>query len=307
MLWTFVFVFTSLVTLGVADPAEWALYPFAVSPVGTSAAALPATRRRRGDVADLVVELDKVRAGDVRERLGQVLGDPSVVVALWSAEREAWLDGSGHAVSIPVDGSHGVSYVGSSGGVMIHDRDLLDQPRLVGAAGPAALLALGNDPLGGRLRGQMAEVRESRMRLVEGDDRERRRLQHTLRDTVQVRLGELQPHWRALRPAGRDRRAAARQGARRANRRARRARRAGAGIHPSVLDEVGLADTHCEALAARTPVPVDVRSWPAGFPTTGRGGRLLPHRRSAARTSQHSGATRASVEVQSDQGLAQIE
>ena len=138
VLWTFVFVFTSLVTLGVADEAEWVLYPFtAVYGLSALAAAvgLAAVRRKRGDVADLVVELDSVRPGDVRERLAQVLGDPSALVALWSAEREAWLDESGQQVSIPANGARGVSYVGDGRGVVIHDRDLLDQPRLVEAAG----------------------------------------------------------------------------------------------------------------------------------------------------------------------------
>ena len=146
-----------------------------------AAAGLAAVRRRRGDVAALVVELDKVRVGDVRERLAQVLGDPSVVVGLWSPEREAWLDRSGQAVAVPADGSRGVSYLGDRRGVVIHDRDLLDQPRLVEAAGSAALLALENDRLQARLRAQMAEVRDSRTRLVEGDDRERRSLQRDLR------------------------------------------------------------------------------------------------------------------------------
>ena len=184
VLWTFVFVFTSLVTLGVADEAEWVLYPFtAVYGLSALAAAvgLAAVRRKRGDVADLVVELDSVRPGDVRERLAQVLGDPSALVALWSAEREAWLDESGQQVSIPANGARGVSYVGDGRGVVIHDRDLLDQPRLVEAAGSAALLALENNRLQAQLRLQIAEVRESRIRLVEGDDRERRRLQRELR------------------------------------------------------------------------------------------------------------------------------
>src|SRR5262249_31614893 len=64
VLWTFVFLFTSLVTLGIAREAEWTLWPFSAV-YGLSAVAatagFAAVRRRRGDVADLVVELDKVR------------------------------------------------------------------------------------------------------------------------------------------------------------------------------------------------------------------------------------------------------
>jgi len=310
VLWTFVFVFTSLITLGVAHPAQWVLYPFtAVYGLSALAAAagLAAVRRRRGDVADLVVELDRVRAGDVRERLSQVLGDPSVVVALWSPEREAWLDGSEHEVSIPVDGSRGVSYVGDRRGVVIHDRDLLDQPRLVEAAGSAALLALENDRLQAQLRAQMAEVRESRTRLVEGDDRERRRLQHTLRDRVQVPLAELQAGLAGL--SGRvDETGAPLLAEVREELTVALAEldELAHGIHPSVLDEAGLAGA-LQTLAARTPVPVDVRSCAQRLPEPVEAAAYFLVAEALANVARHSRATKASVELQSDRGLARIE
>src|SRR5262249_56150672 len=72
VLWTFVFVFTSLVVLGVTKEAEWALWPYsAVYGLSAFAAAvgLAAVRRRRGDVPDLVVEVARTPAGDVTDRL----------------------------------------------------------------------------------------------------------------------------------------------------------------------------------------------------------------------------------------------
>jgi len=310
VLWTFVFVFTSLVTLGVVDEAEWALYPFtAVYGLSALAAAvgLAAVRRRRGDVADLVVQLDSVRSGDVRERLAQVLGDPSVVMAVRSVERDAWVDGSGHEVSIPVDGSRGVSYVGDGRGVVLHDRDLLDQPRLVEAAGSAALLALENERLQARLRAQMAEVRNSRTRLVEGDDRERRRLQHELRTRVESQLREVEARLSAV--SGRldatgdsllaevqDEVALA----------LAELDELAHGIHPTILAETGLADA-LQTLAARMPVPVDVRACPGRLPESVEAAAYFLVAEALANVARYSRATRASVDVQTDRGLARIE
>jgi signal transduction histidine kinase len=230
-----------------------------------------------------------------------------VVVALWSAEREAWLDGSGQEVSIPGDGSRGVSYVGDGRGVVIHDRDLLDQPRLVEAAGSAALLALENDRLQARLRAQMAEVRESRTRLVEGDDRERRRLQQHLRDRVQLPLAELEAGLAGLSgrvdETGKPLLAEVREELTVA---LAELDELAHGIHPSVLDEAGLAGA-LQTLAARTPVPVDVRSCRQRLPQPVEAAAYFLVAEALANVARYSRATRASVEVQSDRGLARIE
>lgn len=310
VLWTFVFVYTSLVTLGVEPETVWALYVYS-SVYGLSAVAaaigLSLVRRRRGDVADLVVALDQVRSGDVRERLAQVLGDPSVVVALWSTERGAWVDEHRHEVTVPADGSRGVTHVGDGRAVVVHDRDLLDQPRLVEAAGSAALLALENDRLQAELRAQMAQVRASRARLVEGDDRERRRLQSALRSKVQLQLGELHAGLASLSDRlddtgesllaeVRDELAAARA----------ELDELAHGIHPTVLGEAGLAGA-LRTLAARTPVPVEVRSCRERLPEPVETAAYFVVAEALANVARYSQATKASVEVRNEQGLARIE
>jgi signal transduction histidine kinase len=311
VLWTFVFVFTSLVILGAAQEAEWALYLYSsvygVSAVAAAAAGLAAVRRRRGDVADLVVELDKVRSGDVQERLAHVLGDPSVSMALWSAERETWLDERGSEVFVPIDGSRGVSYIGDGRAMAIHHRDLLDQPRLVEAAGSAALLALENHRLQARLRAQVAEVRKSRARLVEGDDRERQRLQRALRSRVQLQLGELQAGLAAL--SGRLDDTGESLLAEVRNELTVALAELGElahGIHPIVLDEAGLAGA-LQTLAERAPVPVDVRSCRERLPESIETAAYFLVAEALVNVARYSCATRASVEVQWDRGLARIE
>ena len=72
---------------------------------------------------------------------------------------------------------------------------LLDQPALLEAAGSAARLALENERLQAELRAQLAELRESRARIVRAGDEERRRLERDLHDGAQQRL--LGSGWRS--------------------------------------------------------------------------------------------------------------
>ena len=72
--------------------------------------------------------------------------------------------------------------------MLIHDRDLLDQPRLLESVGSAARLALENERLQAQLRAQLVELRESRARIVKAGDEERRRLERDLHDGAQQRL-----------------------------------------------------------------------------------------------------------------------
>jgi signal transduction histidine kinase len=71
---------------------------------------------------------------------------------------------------------------------MIHDPVLVDQRPLLEAAGSAARLALENEQLQAELRVQLAELRDSRTRIVRAEDDERRRLERDLHDGAQQRL-----------------------------------------------------------------------------------------------------------------------
>ena len=54
--------------------------------------------------------------------------------------------------------------------MLVHDRDLRDDPELVAAAGAAARMALDNARLNAEVRAQLAEVEASRVRIVEAGD-----------------------------------------------------------------------------------------------------------------------------------------
>ena len=160
---------------------------FALSAAG-AAFGLSRVRHARGAVSDLVVELGEVEPGGVRDALARTLGDPTLVLGLWLPERGVWADEQGRELAVPTDRSRGVTYLGDRLAVLIHDRDLLDQPRLLESVGSAARLALENERLQAQLRAQLEELRESRARIVKAGDEERRRLERDLHDGAQQRL-----------------------------------------------------------------------------------------------------------------------
>ena len=134
------------------------------------------------------VELGKVEPGKVRYTLARSLGDPTLQLGLWLPERDVWVDEQGRELAIPDDHDRGVTHVGDQLAVMVHDRDLLDQPRLLEAVGSAGRLALENERLHAELRAQLAELQASRARIVRTADEERRRLERDLHDGAQQRL-----------------------------------------------------------------------------------------------------------------------
>src|SRR4029079_18741561 len=133
-------------------PGWWLYYAgqngviFMLSAIG-AAFGLARVRKARRSVADLVVELGKVEQGHVRDTLARSLGDPTLVLGLWLPERGVWVDEEGRTLAIPTGGERGVTYVGDHLAVMVHDRDLLDQPRLLEAVGSAGRLASENERL----------------------------------------------------------------------------------------------------------------------------------------------------------------
>ena len=140
----------------------WFRYVWYV-PFGLSAAAaafgLGLTRRARSSVSDLVVELGEIEPGQVRAALARTLGDPSLVLGLWLPDRNMWADEDGRELDLPPIVSRAVTYVGDRLAVLVHDRDLLDQSRLLESVGAAARLALENERLQAQLRAQLAELR----------------------------------------------------------------------------------------------------------------------------------------------------
>jgi signal transduction histidine kinase len=200
--------------------------------------------------------------GPVREMLAESLGDSSVSIAYWLADREVFVDEVGAPVELPGPGSGrawtAVDRDGHRVAAIIHDASLDTSRELVQAAAAASLLAIDNERLKADLRARLEDLRVSRLRIVQATDDARRRIERDLHDGAQQQLVALALELRLLRAGLQD--SAAREMVDRLSRRLSTAleelRELARGIHPAILTERGLGPA-IEVLADRGPVVVD--------------------------------------------------
>jgi signal transduction histidine kinase len=257
--------------LGLSKGAANALYyvtlvPFGLVPYLFLGVLARARMLRGGAVGELLVtigEADRVRC--LRDALARALNDPSLELAYWLPESETHVDSEGRRVELPKPGSgratHDVSVEGERIAVLVHDPLLSDEPELIEAVGSAASLALGRERLDAELRAKVAELRESRARLLSIGLAERRRLERDLHDGAQQRLVSLALDLRLARGAVREDPEQAERLLEGAGGELELAlaelRELARGLHPAVLSDRGL-DPAVEALAGRAPLPVEV-------------------------------------------------
>jgi signal transduction histidine kinase len=144
---------------------------------------------------------------------------------------------------------------------IVHDAALDTSPELVEAAAAASSLAIDNERLKADLRARVEDLRVSRLRIVEAADEARRRIERDLHDGAQQQLLALALELRVLRSSISDPEAGPLVDglAVRLEAALRDLRELARGIHPAILTRSGL-DPAIAALAARSPVPVDVQS-----------------------------------------------
>jgi signal transduction histidine kinase len=185
---------------------------------------------------------------------------------------------------------------------IVHDAALDTSPELVEAAAAAASLAIDNERLKADLRARVEDLRVSRLRIVEAADEARRRIERDLHDGAQQQLLALALELRVLRSSISDPEAGPLVDglAVRLEAALRELRELARGIHPAILTRSGL-DPAITALAARSPVPVDVQS--------AIDGRLSPAVEAAAyfvvaealtNVARYADAARARVELRGD-------
>jgi signal transduction histidine kinase len=218
---------------------------------------------RRAAVADLVVELGEARSGTLRGELSRALGDPSLEIGYWLADRAVFVDAEGRVLSLPDPGSgRSVTVVEREGqpvAALIHDPAVLEDPGLLEAVTSAARLAAANARLRAEVQARVVELAASRRRILTARDEERRRLELRLREGAERRLGELADTLRRGRRSASGERTKD-QMARAEDQLARtleELRRLAHGLHPRVLAEQGLQSA-LAALAKDCPVPVQI-------------------------------------------------
>jgi PAS domain S-box-containing protein len=121
------------------------------------------TRLAQAGVGRLLVELDhSPEARTLQESLGRALGDPSLEVAYWLPDQEAFVDRDGNPLPQPLaEGDRRATVVERRGepvAALVHDVQLLNDPGLLEAVGAAAGLSLENER-------RLAELKRSQARL----------------------------------------------------------------------------------------------------------------------------------------------
>ena len=234
-------------------------------------AGLARTRLDRSAVGDLAVQLDEaLPPGRLEQVLARALHDPTLQLAYWLADRDAFVDGAGHPVELPAaDSDRAVTILRHDGApvaAMLHDAALDDDPALVRAVAATARMTIENERLQAEVRAQLEEVRAFRARIVEFGDAERRRVERNLHDGAQQRLVSIslalgiarsqvgatseQEMAVALDDAAAELRLALGE-----------LRELARGIHPVILSEAGLGPA-LVSLAERSPIPVTVTAVP---------------------------------------------
>jgi signal transduction histidine kinase len=226
---------------------------------------------RAGAVSELLVRLNDVPdRSRLRDALADSLGDETLELAFWVADDERWVDGTGAPIDLPADDDPqrawtAVELEGRPVGALVYDIALCEQRDLVRSVAAAAGLAVQNESLQAQLRAKVAQLRASRARIVEAGQLERRRMERNLHDGAQQRLVALSLTLRLAQarvdkdPAkAHELLAGAADELRLAQEELRELAR---GIHPAILSDRGL-EPALEALAGRSPVPVDFEALP---------------------------------------------
>jgi signal transduction histidine kinase len=275
------------------------------------------SRLDRSAVSSMIVELGAGLAPDRLEVvLARTLHDPSLRLAFWLPEREAFVDSRGAPVALtPTSAGRALTYLDRDGArlaVLLHDAALAEDPELVSAVAAGAGMAVENERLHAEVRAQLRDVRESRARIVDAADAARRRVERDLHDGAQQRLVTVAL---ALKLAGR------RLGSAPAEEIAALLQETGdellgaldelrelaRGIYPVLLTDAGLGPAVI-ALAERSPIPAVVSTAPAERlpgPVEQTGYFVVSE--ALANAAKHSAAGRVAIDLQAGGGALIVE
>jgi signal transduction histidine kinase len=271
------------------------------------------SRVERSGVGDLVIELGTQPREPLREALARTLHDPTLELAYWDPGRAVYINAFNELYALPDEGSRQVATTVGRGGqrlaAIIHDRALLDDPRLLETVAATAGLLLENERLQAELRAQLAELRASRERIVRSGDEERRRLERDLHDGAQQRLLGLGMGLELIRarvePSS-DTAQLVEELEIELGRALQELRELARGINPAVLTEQGLPAA-VRALAERSPVPVGVTVPDEPFPSTVETAAYFVIAESLSNVAKYAHARRAWVSVATENGSARVE
>jgi signal transduction histidine kinase len=250
----------------------------------------------------------------LRDALADTLGDRSLQL-VFAAGPDSFVDHDGRSVDLATvrPPRAAVTIQGPDGpvGSVIYDAELIADPTLVATAGRVVALAIERERLTAELLASQEALRESRTRIVEVGDRERRRVAQDLHDLLQGRLilAALHAGQLAVSPGadGRDRAAAVQLRAE-LDAAITSLRRQVHGLMPALLIERGVGDAVRE-LGDHLPIPAalhigeDIGLLPPAVATTG----YFIVAEALTNTVRHSGAAKLAVRVERVEGYLVVE
>jgi signal transduction histidine kinase len=298
------------------EETRWAVLPVVVARIIIPFAFLYGLMRSRVErlgVGELVVGVATEPRETLREALARALHDPTLELEYWDPARGEFVNSAGRHVALPVDDDHRVATLVERDGqrlaAIVHDRALLEDPRLVETVSATAGLLLENERLQAELRAQLAELRASRERIVRSGDEERRRLERDLHDGAQQRLLGLGMGLQLIRARvdpGSEAAELVDELEEELGRALQELRELARGIHPAVLTEQGLPAA-VRALAERTPVPVEVKVPDEPLPPGVETAAYFVISESLSNVAKYARAGHAWVSVASENGSALVE
>jgi signal transduction histidine kinase len=256
-------------------------------------------------------ETDPVK---MQEAVAEALGDPSVELAFWLPDTRQYVDVRGLPTSEPEPNSGRAASVVSMDGrkvaLIVHEGALLEEPEKIEAVSRGAALAFENARLEAEVRANVAELRASRVRIVEAGDAARREIERNLHDGAQQNLISLALKLQMARSrVDSDPRGAIEildgAGAELEQTMAE-LRELARGIHPAVLSDRGL-DAALLALAHRAPLPVEVGEMPDGrLPEPVEAAAYYVVAESLTNVVRYAEASRAQVDISQTGGIVRI-
>jgi signal transduction histidine kinase len=308
--------------LGSGDDAEEGIdgimqIAFALLPWAFLGGLLRSRQWRAGAITEVMATLSESPGQDrLRDALREALADPTLRLAYWAPSASGYVDADGRRVTLPGDDDpqRAATLVERDGrpiAALVHDRALCREPELVRTVGGAAALALENERLDAELRARVAELHDSRQRLLEAGLAERRRLERDLHDGAQQRLVALSLQLGLVRSKLDEDPEAAKELLDGAREEARCAledlRELARGIHPAVLTDRGLGPA-LESLAERAPLPVEVAGVPdERLPGAVEAAAYFVVAESLTNVAKYAQATHAEVSVSRENGFALVE
>jgi signal transduction histidine kinase len=143
-------------------------------------------RRRRAALARLVLELGAYgRADALERRLARALGDPDAALVYAREGEPGWIDAAGRPI-VPRDEMTTIVANGRPVAALVHTRG--HSAELIEDIAATARLALAHQRLHALRQAQLADLRASRIRIVDTADAERWRLERDLHDGAQQRV-----------------------------------------------------------------------------------------------------------------------